>query len=113
MVPSAIQARQQGSITQEIAIISLRILDAISSNQLSTTVSDTTTVVINGVTITGSIMTAADATGAEYYDVWQNRSTDTVKLAQMTEVLDYFSRQGYNIRRISTTGTEFFWSISW
>jgi hypothetical protein len=117
MFPSAVQARQQGSdnsvITQEIAIIGLRILDAIAANQLSTTVSATTTVTINGVTITGSIMTNSDSTGAEYYDVWQNTTTDAVKLEQMSEVLDYFARQGYNIVRISSTGTEFYWSISW
>jgi hypothetical protein len=117
MFPSAVQARQQGSdnsvITQEIAIIGLRILDAISANQLNTLVSASTTVTINGVVITGSIMTNDDSTGAEYYDVWQNRAIDAAKQEQMSKVIDYFTRQGYNIVRISTTGTEFYWSISW
>jgi S-adenosylmethionine synthetase len=117
MFPSAAQARQQGQnndvITQEIAIISLRIVDAVAANQLSTTVSAETSVVINDVTVTGSIMTNANELGQSYYMVWQGAVTDSVKLTQMSKVIDYFAARGYNIVRTSTTGTEFYWSIAW
>jgi S-adenosylmethionine synthetase len=117
MFLSATQARQQGQnndvITQEIAIISLRIVDAIAANQLSTTVNAETTVIVNGITVTGSIMTNADETGESYYRVWQGAVTDSVKLTQMSKVIEYFAARGYNIVRISTTGTEFYWSIAW
>jgi hypothetical protein len=114
---TAAQARQQGKnsdvITQEIAIISIRILDAVSLNQFATTVSASTSVEFNGTVVTGSIMTNADSIGESYYNVWQGTVTDSVKLAQMTEVIAYFSNQGYNITRLSTSGTEFYWSIAW
>jgi S-adenosylmethionine synthetase len=117
MFLSANQAREQGRdnsvITQEIAIISLRIVDAIAANQLATMVSAETTVVVNGVTVTGSIMTNANELGQDYYRVWQGAVTDTVKLTQMSKVIEYFAARRYNIVRISTTGTEFYWSISW
>jgi len=114
---SAALAREQSQgnsiVAQEVFIITLRILDAINDQQLSTVISATTTVVVNGITITGSIMTGNNETGASYYSVWKETAVDNNKSEQMSEVISYFRNLGYSIVRKSTTGTEFYWEIMW
>jgi hypothetical protein len=114
---SAPAAREQSQgnalVAQEVCIITLRMLAAISNNALSTVSGSQTQVTINGVTITGSTMTNADSTGRSYYQVWKGVQIDAAKIEQMNEVIDYFRNLGYSIVRKSVTGTEFYWEISW
>lgn len=107
------QSQGNSIIAQEQFIITLRILDAISNNELSTTSGSDTTVSVNGVEITGSPMTNAEGLGPDYYSVWRETATDLNKSEQMSEVISYFRNLGYAIARKSTTGTEFYWEISW
>lgn len=113
---TAAAARQQSQnnrvIEEEIAIISMAIIDAIANNSFVATVSDTSTVTINGTTITSSTMTDGDATSQDYYKVWQGTVTDTVKSQQMNQVIRHFDGLGYTISRKSTTGTYFYWEVT-
>lgn len=114
---TAANAREQSQgnsvIAQEVFIITLRVIAAQAADQLSTIASATTQVVVNGTTITGSTMTNADTVGRSYYQVWRGTVEDPVKTEQMNEVVSYFKNLGYAISRKSTTGTEFYWDISW
>ena len=47
------------------------------------------------------------------YSVWQNSTTDTFKLAEMQKVIDYYSKLGYTINRISDDLVHLSWKISW
>lgn len=115
--PSASDAREQAQgnsiIGQEVFILELAVLTAISNTALSVSFGAADTVTINAITITGSIMTNADATGQSYYNVWKNTVTSQVQTEQMDEVIAYFENRGYTISRKSTTNTEFFWDITW
>lgn len=107
------QSQGNSVIAQEVFIITLRILAAIAANTLSTTASASTTVTVNGTTITGSIMTNANPLGQSYYQVWRGTTVDATKTEQMNEVVNHFKNLGYTINRKSTTGTEFYWEILW
>ena len=48
-----------------------------------------------------------------YYKAYQGTITDTVKTEQMNEVIAHFENKGYTIARKSTSGTFFFWEITW
>ena len=116
-LPTASDAKTIGlvsaTVAQEISVILLRVIAAAQSGSFTATASSSTTVSINGTTVTGSIMTNADATGHTYYNVWQGTTTDTAKTNQMQQVIDYFQGMGYTITRKSSTGTELYWSVSW
>lgn len=116
-IATAANAREQSQgnsvIAQEIFILTLRVLAAVSENQLSAVARADTEVEVNGITITGSPMTNANTLGRSYYQVWRGTAEDPVKTEQMSEVINYFKNLGYAISRKSTTGTEFYWDISW
>ena len=84
-------------IREEIAIIELAILSAISDNEFTVNIKHNTTIEINGTTITGSPMTLDDSTGGDYYSVWQGLTTNAVLKAQMDEVISYFEGLKYSI----------------
>ena len=107
------RAQNNNTIAQQIAIMEIAILDAIASNLFAATVSDTSTVTIQGTTITGSPMTDNDADGLNYYKAWQGTITDAVKTEQMNEVIAHFESKGYTISRKSSSGTYFYWYITW
>ncbi|MBC8555206.1 MAG: hypothetical protein H8D23_36800 [Candidatus Brocadiales bacterium] len=115
--PTGTQARErsQGNniVARQIAIIEISVLDAISVGEFSTVVTDTSTVTIQGITITGSPMTDNDVDGLAYYNSWQETVVDAVKTEQMNEVILYFKHKGYSISRKSTTGTYFYFEIKW
>lgn len=116
-LPTGAQARERAqnnnTIAQQIAIMEIAILDAIASNAFTATVSDTSTVTIQGSTITGSPMTDNDTDGLNYYKAWQGTITDAVKTEQMNEVIAHFEGKGYTIARKSSSGTYFYWYITW
>ena len=116
-LPTSANAREQSQgnavVAGEIAILTQRVLSAISSGVFTITATSSTTVTINGTTITGSVMTNADVTGQAYYTAWQGTTTDAVKTEQMAEVISHFQKLGYAIVRKSTTGTEHYWQITW
>lgn len=91
----------------------IAVLNAIASGTFSATISDTSTVTIQGTTITGSPMTDNDTDGLNYYKAYQGTITDTVKTEQMNEVIAHFENKGYTISRKSSSGTYFYWQISW
>ena len=105
--------RDNDVITQEILIISLAITEAATSFNLETTVQFDTTVTINGIVITGSIMTNDDATGQEYYSVWTENTTDAKLTEQMDTVIKYFEGYSYAITRTSANGSTITWNLSW
>lgn len=105
--------RDNDTITQEIMIIALAIADATTQFNLSTTVQFDTTVTINGIVITGSIMTNNDATGLTYYNVFSGATTDTKLSEQMSTVTKYFEKYNYAITRTSTNGSSITWNLSW
>jgi len=115
-LPTGAQARERAqnnnTIAQQIAIMEIAILDAIASNLFAATVSNTSTVTIQGTTITGSPMTDNDIDGQNYYKAWQGTITDNVKVEQMNEVIAYFEGKGYTISRKSSSGTYFYWYIT-
>lgn len=115
--PSAAQAREQSQgnaiIAQEVFTLELAVITAMATTELSVTFGATDTVLMNAITITGSIMTNADATGQSYYDVWKSTVISQVQTEQMDEVIAYFQDKGFTISRKSTTNTEFFWDITW
>ena len=81
--------RDSDVITQEIFIISMAIIAAADAKNLSTTVQFDTTVTINAITVTGSVMTNNDATGLTYYNVWSETTTDAKLKEQMDTVVKY------------------------
>ena len=115
--PTGAQAREraQGNSTlvQQISIMEITVLNSIASGTFTATISDTSTVTINGATVTGSPMTDNDTDGQNYYKAYQGTSTDTVKTEQMNEVIAHFENKGYTIARKSSSGTYFFWEITW
>jgi len=85
--PSGSQARERAqgnnTLVQQIAIMEVAVLNAIAAGRFTATVSNLSTVTIQGTTITGSPMTDNDTDGENYYKVWQGTITDKVKLEQM------------------------------
>ena len=116
-LPTAAQARERAqnnnTIAQQIAIMEVAVLDAVASTAFAATISNTSTVTIQGTTITGSPMTDNDTDGQNYYKAWQGTITDAVKTEQMNEVIAHFESKGYTIARKSTSGTYFYWYITW
>ena len=116
-LPTGAQARERAQnnnvIAQQIAIMEVAVLDAIASNALTASITNASTVTIQGTTITGSPMTDNDTDGVNYYKAWQGTITDAVKTEQMAEVIAHFESKGYTISRKSSSGTYFYWYISW
>lgn len=116
-LPTASAAREQSqnnnTIAQQVAIMEVAVTTAIAANTFAATISNTSTVTIQGTTITGSPMTDNDTDGLNYYKAWQGTITDAVKTEQMNEVIAHFEGKGYTISRKSTSGTYFYWYISW
>ena len=115
--PTGAQARERAqgnnTLVQQIAIMEVEVLDAIAASAFTATISNTSSVTIQGTTITGSPMTDNDTDGQNYYKVYQGTTTDAVKTEQMAEVIAHFENKGYTIARKSTSGTYFFWEITW
>ena len=115
--PTGAQARERAQnnnvLAQQISIMEIAVLNAIANSAFAATISDTTTVTIQGTTITGSPMTDNDTDGQNYYKAYQGTITDTVKTEQMNEVVAHFQGRGYTITRKSTSGTYFYWYITW
>jgi|TARA_R100000008_G_C3582881_1_gene169856 hypothetical protein len=115
--PTGDQARERSqgnnTLAQQIAIMEVAVLDAITSSAFAATISDTSTVTIQGSTITGSPMTDNDTDGLNYYKAWQGTITDNVKVEQMNEVIAHFEGKGFTIARKSSSGTYFYWYITW
>lgn len=115
--PTGSQARERAQdnnlLNQQIAIMEIAVLDSIAAGTFSATISDTSTVTIQGTTITGSPMTDNDTDGQNYYKTWQGTITDTVKTEQMNEVIAHFENKDYTIARKSSSGTYFYWYITW
>ena len=115
--PTATNAREQAqgtsTVVQQIAIMEVAVADAVASGVFTVNVSNTSTVTIQGTTITGSPMTDNDVDGQNYYKAYQGTITDTVKTEQMNEVIAHFENKGYTIARKSSSGTYFYWYITW
>lgn len=115
--PTGSQARERAQdnnlLNQQIAIMEIAVLDTIASSAFSVNITDSSTVSIQGTTITGSPMTDNDTLGETYYKAWQGTITDKVKVEQMNEVIAHFENKGYTIARKSSSGTYFYWQISW
>jgi hypothetical protein len=115
--PTGTQARERAqgnnTLTQQIAIMEIAVLDAIASGVFTVNITNSSTVTIQGTTITGSPMTDNDTDGLNYYKTWQGTITDTVKTEQMNEIINHFQNKGYTIARKSTSGTYFYWQIDW
>ena len=121
--PTAAQARDRGQgnriITEEIALLELAITDAINNGNLSVEYggslsdSSTSTISVNGATVTASVMTAENATGQSYYNVWKGTVTDAAKTEQMNEVISHFEDKGFAISRRSSNNSTFYWNIVW
>ncbi len=115
--PTGAQARERAqnnnTLAQQISIMEIAVLDAIAASAFTATISNTSTVTINGATVTGSPMTDNDTDGQNYYKVYQGTTTDAVKTEQMAEVIAHFENKGYTIARKSSSGTYFYWEITW
>ena len=115
--PTGAQARERAqgnnTLVKQISIMEIAVLDAIASGTFTASITDSSTVTIQGTTITGSPMTDNDTDGQNYYKAYQGTITDTVKTEQMNEVIAHFENKGYTIARKSTSGTYFFWEITW
>jgi len=115
--PTGAQARERAQnnnvLAQQISIMEIAVLNAIANSAFAATISDTTTVTIQGTTITGSPMTDNDVDGQNYYKAYQGTITDTVKTEQMNEVVAHFQGRGYTITRKSSSGTYFYWYLTW
>lgn len=105
------QSQNNRVIEEEIAIISLAVIDAIANNSFTATVNDSSTVTLHGTTVTSSTMTSGDTDSQDYYKAWQGTITDNVKTQQMNQVIRHFDGLGYSISRKSTTGTYFYWEV--
>ena len=106
-------SRGNDIIAQEILILSLRAASVACNGVFCVNAQHDTTVDVNGVTVTGSIMTNDDAVGHEYFAVWQEQTEDAVLLEQMTTVITYFESYGYTLTRTSTNGTSITWTLCW
>lgn len=106
-------SKYTSEVVQEIALLDLYIINAVEAGALEATLNASSTVVINGTTITGSRMTNNDVTGQAYYNVWQGTVTDATKAAEMSSVIKHFTDLGYSVNRKSTTGTILYWNITW
>ena len=115
--PTGAQARERAqgnnTLVQQIAIMEIAVLDAIASGTFTASITDSSTVTIQGTTITGSPMTDNDTDGQNYYKVYQGTITDNVKSEQMNEVIAHFQNKGCTIARKSSSGTYFYWEITW
>ena len=117
--PTGAQARErsQGNnvLAQQIAIMEVAVITAIASGTFTATISNTSTVSIQGTTITGSPMTNNDATGESYYKVWKGTTVSTLQTEQMSEVMTHFTSKKYTIvrKKNTTTNDTFYWEISW
>lgn len=115
--PKATTAREQAqgtsTVVQQIAIMEMAIAAAIVNGEFDVSITNISTVTIQGTTITGSPMTDNDADGLNYYKAWQGTITDAVKTEQMKEVINHFEGLGYTIARKSTSGTYLYWLINW
>ena len=115
--PTGAQARERSQVNnilaQQIAIMEVAVLNAITASAFEATISNSTTVSIQGTTITGSPMTDNDTDGLNYYKAWQGTITDDVKVEQMNEVINHFKSKGFTCARKSTSGTYFYWYITW
>ena len=115
--PTGAQARERAqgnnTLVQQIAIMEISVLNAIASSTFEATISNTSTVTVNGTTVTGSHMTDNDTDGQNYYKAYQGTTTDTVKTEQMNEVITHFQSKGYTIARKSSSGTYFYWYLTW
>ena len=115
--PTGAQARERAQnnnvLAQQISIMEITVLDAIAASAFIASITNTSTVTINGATVTGSPMTDNDTDGQNYYKVYQGTTTDAVKTEQMAEVIAHFENKGYTIARKSSSGTYFYWEITW
>lgn len=121
--PTASNARERGQgnrvITEEIFLLELAVLDAISNNTLSVDFggslsdSSSSSITVNGTSITASPMTVDNSTGQSYYNVWKGTVTNAAKNEQMNEVIAYFEGQGYTITRKSSNSSTMYWHIEW
>jgi len=115
--PTGAQARERAqgnnTLVKQISIMEIAVLDAIASGTFTASITDSSTVTIQGTTITGSPMTDNDTDGQNYYKAYQGTITDTVKTEQMNEVINHFESKGYSIARKSSSGTYFYWQIDW
>jgi len=105
--------RDNDVIIQEILIISLAITQAATIFELSTTIQFDTTVDVNGVVVTGTIMTNNDVTGQEYYSVFSEATISAKLTEQMDTVIKYFEGYDYAITRTSSNGESITWNLSW
>ena len=115
--PTGAQARERAQnnnvLAQQISIMEISVLNSIASSTFTAKITNSSTVTIQGATVTGSPMTDNDTDGQNYYKVYQGTTTDAVKTEQMAEVIAHFENKGYTIARKSTSGTYFFWEITW
>ncbi len=105
--------RDNNTITQEILIISLAIINAAEAGELTTTVKFDSTVTVNGTVITGSPMTNNDATGQSYYSVYAGNTVSEKLTEQMNTVITYFEKYKYAITRTSSNGETITWNLAW
>lgn len=102
------------TVSEEIMLIHLYILNAAAENGLTkVNVGSTTSTTVNGVTVTGTPMTSNTVAGQGYYNTWQNKIEDFAKQSEMSKVIEHFEKLGYSIVRKSNDSTVFYWSIAW
>jgi len=107
-------SRGNAIITEEILLINRHIIDAIANEEREAIIDSASTTTVNGVTVTGTIMTDPLGTGPDYRLVWTNAVTNTTLEDQMTEVIDYFTRNGFSIARVNPTAAiTFYWHVRW
>jgi hypothetical protein len=111
------QAAGSNDILAEVNILQLAVDAAATAGTTQMDFHTTTTVTLNGTTITGSPMTIDS--GTVYYNGWTDPATYyqsqyVLARAKMDVVVGYFSRLGYSIRRYRDgTANNFYWSIMW
>ena len=114
--PTGAQARERAqgnnTLVQQISIMEIAVLDAIASGAFTASITNTSTVTINGASYRFP-MTDNDTDGQNYYKAYQGTITDKVKTEQMNEVIAHFQNKGYTIARKSSSGTYFYWEITW
>lgn len=101
------------TITEEIALIDVYIMDAVDDGELSVTVNYNTAIAINGTTITGTRITNNDSTGQAYYLAWQNDVDDPKRAAELDTIIAHYTDLGYSIVRTSSNGSTITWKINW
>lgn len=97
------------AVAEEIALLELYIFVASDGGAVSATLSSTSTITINGTTITGSQMTVSTA----YYNAWKGDVVDFAKSAELAVVIKHFEDLGYVISRKSSNGTTLYWEVVW